>query len=64
MGAAQLNFDANMNTIVQTSFENTSQFIRMGALNFFFYFTSFFTILTSALQLLMIMYPNEIDQSN
>jgi hypothetical protein len=63
MGATQLNFDANMNNVVQASFDQTSKFIRMGVLNFFFYFTAIFTLLTSGLQLLVIMYPNRKTQA-
>ena len=53
----ELTFNENMNQVVQTSFNNASKFIRMGALNFLFYFSAGFTILSSGFTLLILLNP-------
>jgi len=54
----ELDFNDNMNNVVQESFNNTSKFIRMGGLNFLFYFSAGFTILSSGFTLLILLNPD------
>lgn len=47
-----------MNNVVQSSFDNTNKFIRMGRLNFLFYFCAGFTLISSGLSLIIIFDPS------
>lgn len=58
----ELDFNDNMQNVVQESFNNTSKFIRMGALNFLFYFSAGFTILSSGFTLLILLNPDSDNQ--
>lgn len=58
---AQLNFDSEMDQIVLTAFQNTSKFIRMGALNLLFYLTAFYTCINGAFPLMIRQFPAETE---
>ncbi len=58
-GGEVLNFDSQMNEIVQKAFANTHKFIRMGAINILFYFISLYTIINAILPLAVGIFPGD-----
>ena len=47
-----LNFDMNMNEIVQQAFGNTKKFVRMGILSCLFYFITIYTMINGLMPLI------------